>query len=234
MTNEGESETVKWIESKGAKYAYAYDKGGKLQRFFGVTGIPAAVLVDASGTILWQGHPGNLDEGLVAKATAGALPKPMWEWSPATKGVKNALLKKQYKAAIEEAAKLTEADGAAAIQSAIQGIVKSKLELLKASYAKGDFLGAETQAAGLQKELAGLPEAEEATKVAADIKANDKAAAVIKAQKQIAKIRAGELRKKKEIEAAIEDLQKIQKANVGTFAAEEASELITRLRGGKG
>ena len=43
MTDEGEAETVKWVEEKGAKYAYGYDRGGKLASYFKGSGIPAAV-----------------------------------------------------------------------------------------------------------------------------------------------------------------------------------------------
>src|SRR5262245_44923612 len=77
VTDEGESDTVKWIAAKKVKYAYAYDKGGKLKRFFGVQGIPHAVLVDATGTVVWDGHPASLDPATIEKALGGALPKPM-------------------------------------------------------------------------------------------------------------------------------------------------------------
>jgi hypothetical protein len=233
VTDEAKGDTEKWVSSKGAKYAYGYDKGSKLARYFNVSGIPAAVLVDASGTVVWQGHPGSLDESLLAKATSGALPKPLWEWTAAAKAVKNALLKKQYKLALEESAKLTEADGGPAIKSAIEGIVKSKVEGMKTAFEKGDFLGAETASNALQKELDGLPEQAEAAKMAADIKADAKAAPVLKAQRQIAKIREADLSKRKDIDAAIEDLQKLQKNVPGTFAAEEAAALILQLRASK-
>lgn len=230
MTNEGESDTVKWVADKGAKYAYAYDRGDKLKRFFGVSGIPAAALVDAKGKVIWQGHPSSLDESVIAKAVSGALPKPLWEWSAAAKGVKNALLKRQYKTALDEAAKLSEADSGPSIKAAIESIVASRAAELKTAYSKGDFLSVETNANALVKELEGLPEKADAVQVLADLKANAEAVPVLKAQRQIAKIAGGELRKRKEIDAAIEDLTKIQKSVAGTFAAEQAGELITRLR----
>lgn len=233
MTDEGESETVKWVESKGAKYAYGYDRGGKLARYFNVTGIPAAVLVDAKGTVIWQGHPGSLNESQIQKAVEGALPKPLWEWTAAAKNVKAALLKRQYKLALDEAAKLGEADSGPTIVSAIQGIVKSRVEAMQAAYSKGDYLGAENSAHALLKEFDGLPEKEAATKVAADVEANKDAQPIIKAQKQIAKLRAAELRKTKEIDAALEDLAKIEKGLPGSYAASEAAELIQQLKAKK-
>lgn len=230
MTDEGKGDTEKWIAAKGAKYAYGYDKGGKLSRYFGVNGIPHVVLIDANGVVLYSGGAGGYSEELLRKATAGALTKPLWEWTAAAKNVKSALLKQQFKVAIDEAAKLGEPDGGPGIKASIEGMVKAKVEQMKEAYKKGDFLGAETAAKDLQKDLAGLPEQAEAVKTAADIAANTAAEPVLKNQRQIAKIREKAPTKRKEIEAAIEDLTKIRKSASGTFAAEEADALTLQLR----
>jgi len=229
VTDEGKGDTEKWIEAKGAKYAYGYDKGGKLARYFGVTGIPHVVLIDASGVVLYSGGAGGANEELLRKATAGALPKPLWDWPAAAKGVKAALLKQQYKSALDEAQKLGEPDGAPLL-AAVQGMVTAKVAVMKGAYEKGDFLGAENAAKSLQKDLAGLPEHAEAVKTAADIAANTEAAGVLKNQRAIAKIRDKAPTKRKEIEAAIEDLAKIQKSAKGTFASGEAEALSLQLR----
>lgn len=229
VTDEGASETEKWVEAKGAKYAYAYDKGGKLARHFGVQGIPHAVLVDASGTVVWTGHPGQLEESKLSSSLKGSFSKPLWDWSPATKGVKGALMKRSFKAALEQAGKLDEADGRTEILSAIEGIVKTRAEDLRKSFEQGDFLGAQAQAGAMQKELAGLPEAEEAGKVIATITADKNAQTVIKGQQKIAKIRAGDNSKGKEIVAAIDSLRKVKKEYPGTIVEKEADELIAQL-----
>lgn len=230
MTDEGAGETEKWIAAKGAKYAYGYDKTAALKRYFGVKGIPHVVIVDASGTVVYNGGAGAYSDEILAKATAGALPKPLWEWSAAAKGAKTALLKKQYKLALDEAAKLAEADDGPVIKSAIEGMVKSKVEIARLAYERGDFLGAESAAANLTKELAGLPQQAEVEKIAADVKANAASADVIKLQRQIAKIREKAPTKRKEIEGAIEDLKKIQKAAGSSYASTEAGQLIEQLR----
>lgn len=229
VTDEGASETEKWVEAKGAKYAYAYDKGGKLARHFGVRGIPDAVLIDASGTVVWRGHPGSLEESKVASALQGALSKPLWEWSGAAKGVKSALLKRSFKSALEQAAKLGESDGGPEILAAIQGIVKSSADGLRASFEKGDFLGAQSAAQSMQKELAGLPEVEEATKVLATIAADKSAQNVIKGQQKLAKLRGADSSKKKELASAIESARKIRKEYPGTFVEKEADLFIAQL-----
>lgn len=234
MTGEAQGDTEKWIEKHGAKYAYAYDKGNKLSRFFGIKGIPHAVLIDPSGTVVWNGHPGSLSVDAIQKSLAGALPKPMWEWAPATKTVRAALMKREYAKALAEAAKLGEADGGPTILTSIEGIVKSRVEGMRSAYAQGDYLTAEEAASALSKELAGLPDQDAAAQVLADLKANKDAQPVLKAQKQIAKIRAAGLTKRKEIEAAVEDLQKIISQLPGSFAAKEADALVTALRSSKG
>jgi hypothetical protein len=234
VTGEAQGETEKWVAKHGAKYAYAYDKAGKLNRFFGIKGIPHAVLIDPSGTVVWDGHPSGLSVDAIQKSLAGALPKPLWEWAPTTKAVRAALLKREYAKALAEAAKLSEADGGPTIKTSIEGIVKSRVEGMRSAYAQGDFHSAETAATALSKELVDLPEKDAAVQVLEDLKANKDAQPVLKAQKQIAKIRAAGPTKRKEVEAAIEDLQKIINEFPGTFAAKEADALVTSLRSQKG
>lgn len=230
VTDEGESDTVKWIQNKGAQYAYAYDKGGKLARHFNIQGIPDAVLIDATGTVAWRGHPGALDEKTLEAALAGALPKPLYEWSPAAKGVKSAFQKRAYKSAIELAEKLPESEGGAEIAKALRTLVSSRVENLKAAYGRGDFLGARGAATELAKDLVGLPELAEATRVLGDLAANKDAAEVIKGQEKVAKIRGSGISKRKEIEAAVESLQKLVKEHSGTIVEKEANDLIRQLR----
>jgi len=230
VTDEGESDTVKWVENKGAQYPYAYDKGGKLARHFGVRGIPDAVLIDATGKVAWRGHPAALDEKTLEAALTGALPKALYDWSPAAKVVKGAFLKRAYKSAIELAEGLPEGEGGAEIAAALRTLVTSRVANMKAAHARGDFLGARNEAAELSKDLAGMPELESATQVLADITADKEAALVIKGQEKVAKIRSSGLSKRKEVEAAIESLQKLVKEHTGTFVEKEANDLIRQLR----
>jgi len=216
------------------RYAYAYDKGGKLGRYFGVRGIPHAVLIDAGGTVAWSGHPGSLDERLIQEATSGALPKPLWEWTGAAKGVKAALLKRDFKTALAQAEKLGEGDNGPEILAAVQGMVKARVETLKAAQAKGDYLGAQTTAAALVKELAGLPEAAEASAVAAAIKADPKALEVVKGQQKLAKIRARDLAKRKDRVEAIADLRKLRGEHPATYVEVEADALISQINAMQG
>lgn len=229
MTDEGASDTEKFVTKNEMRYAYAYDKGGKLARHFGVRGIPHAVLVDAAGRVVWKGHPGGLEEHSIREAVVGSLPKPLWEWPKAAKGVKNALLKGNLESAVKEASSLSPDDDGAQILASVQSMVKAKVDAMTAAHAKGDYLGAQEAAEALKKQLGDLPEAAEASKVLADIDADERAKEVIKGQEKLAKIRSKELKKKKDIASAIEDLRELAKAYSGTYVETEANELIANL-----
>jgi hypothetical protein len=143
--------------------------------------------------------------------------------------VKSALQKRDLKTALALAAKLSQDDSGPETLAAVQGMVKSRVETMKAAQAQGDYLGAQSAAQALQKELAGLPEAADAAKVAADIAADKKAQEVMKGQQKVAKVRARELSKRKEFQVAIADLRKIKEDYPGTFVQIEADKLIERI-----
>jgi hypothetical protein len=229
VTDEPAKLTEPWVEKKGAKYAYAYDKGGKLARYFGVGGIPHAVLVDASGKIAWSGHPGALDDRTIEKAVAGALPKPLWEWPASAKAVKTAVQKRMWADAITAAAKLSETDGGPVIAEALKQLVAGRIASMKRALDAGDLLNAQESASQLAKSLGAMPEKSEADTVLAAIKANKEAPKIIKAQQQIRAIRESDLNKRKVFDAAVEDLKKLAKDFSGTYAGTEASALLNEL-----
>jgi len=230
VTNEGTKDTEAWIESKGVKYAYAYDKGGKFQRQLGVNGIPHAFLVDPTGTVVWEGHPGNLNATTINKALEGALLKPMWEWPASAKDVKSALAKRKYADALAATAKVTEPEMGPAIKTAIQSLVTSRVKAMNAALEAKNFLVAAESAAELKDDLVGLPELAEAKKVEEAVKADKSAADIIKAQKTIRDLRSQRLGKKKEREKAMSDAEKIVKDLPGTVAEAEAKTFIEELR----
>jgi len=218
VTGEGKKDTEPWIADKKVKYAYAYDKGGKLASKLGVSGIPHAFLVNAQGKIVWEGHPSELDDKVIQNAIDGALPAPLFDLPPAASAVKNALQKHDYAAALAEAGKLSEADGGSGLKQVVQGMVTGR-----------DFLTAQDSATALKKELAGLPEATEPDKVLAEIKANKDADKLMGAQKKVRAIADQKLGKRAEFEKALADLAKIQKDFPSTFVAKEAESAATAV-----
>ena len=229
MTHEGASDTEGFVEETSMRYAYGYDRGQKLMRHLGLNFFPSAVLLDASGAIVWKGNPGGLEERHIQVATTGALPKPLWEWTGGAKAVKTALLKRDFKTALAQAEKLGEGDNGPEILAAVQGMVKARVETLKAAQARGDYLAAQTTAAALVKELAGLPEAAEASAIAAAIKADPKALEVVKGQQKLAKIRGRDLAKRKDRVEAIADLRKLRGEYPSTYVEVEADALIAQI-----
>jgi peroxiredoxin len=227
VTVESKKDTEPWIKSKGVKYAYAYDKGGKLTGKLGVEGIPHAFLIDADGKIAWEGHPGELTDEILTSALAGALPKPLFDFPPSAAPVTKALAKHSYSAALSEAAKLSDADGGPELKKVIEGMVASRVTRMKSALKDGDFLSAQEIASGSKKDFEGLPEASEPDKVLSEIKSNKDAERVISAQKKIRAIQDQKITRKKDMEKAIADLDKISKDLKGTYAAKEADELRT-------
>ncbi len=230
MTGEGVKETEKWIADKGAKYPYAYDKGMKVMTAFGLNAYPSVVLIGADGVVLHAGSAGGATDKLIEKALVGALPKPLYEWPSSAGAAKSAFVKRKYADAIAAAGKVPEADGGPAIKTALEALVKSRVESVKAARQAGDYLTAIDGSRELVKQLAGLPEQAE-VKVVSDELAKDEAAqTVARAQKKVRDMRGQRLGKSKEREKAMEDLQKIAKDHPGTKAAEEAQAFMAELR----
>ncbi|HEY0943677.1 MAG TPA: TlpA disulfide reductase family protein [Opitutaceae bacterium] len=67
VTKEEKKVVKDFLKKMPMAYFPAIDKGGALNKHFGVTGIPHAVLVDKSGKIVWEGHPLSLTDKQIAK-----------------------------------------------------------------------------------------------------------------------------------------------------------------------
>ena len=195
----------------------------------GVSGIPRAFLIDPQGKIVWDGHPSSLDEKTIEKALSGALPKPLFEFPSSASAVRTALTKGSYATALSEADKMSEKELGADLKRTIQGLIDGRVGGMKASFQEGDFLTAMEAATDLQKDLAGLPEAPEAEKVVADIKANKDAQPVMAAQKKIRALLEQKLGKRREYDKAVSDLKEISASLKGTFAAKEAEEALVTI-----
>ena len=168
MTNESAGQTEDFIEDTGAKYAYAYDKGGKLQRWFGVSGIPHAILVDPTGMIVWRGHPGKLTGADIEPALKGSLATPLYAFGKEAKGVKKALAKGKWAKAVAEADALGEAG--AGLQKSLADLIDMRTAVLDTAWQAGDYRLAERMAETNAKQFADLPQAETAEQILTDLK----------------------------------------------------------------
>ena len=230
MTSESAGQTEPWIEKHGAKYAYAYDKGSKLSSALGVTGLPTAVLVDASGTVAWVGHPSSLNESIVEKHLDGALSKPVWEWSKKASKVKKAVLENELGKALSEVEKLGEEF--TDIKTAIRGMIDGKLASVQAAKEAGDWMRVDDLGSGLKKAFSGLPELETVKTILADLKSDKAAQKVLAGQRKVAKIFSKEI-KRKDIPKMEKQLKAIAESNPLTAAARDANAGLKRLSGMK-
>lgn len=226
VTSEGVGQTEPWIEEKGAKYAYAYDKGSQLSRWAGVTGIPNALLVDPSGRVVWQGNPGGLTNDTIERALAGALPTPVYEWPSDASAAAKAFGKRQMKKAIDAAAKLDDQT----FVGLIQANVDARVAGLKSIHDAGDFLTATDLIKLLKKDLAGLDAVDQVDEVAKAIAANKDAKSIMKGQAKVRKLREEPLRTAKDVEERIEEVEKIADRFSGNAAGDEANAYLEELR----
>ncbi|MEM6822835.1 MAG: TlpA disulfide reductase family protein [Verrucomicrobiota bacterium] len=74
FTKEAERKVKDFVVSEKMEYPIAIDRGGRLQNYFGVKGIPHALLVDGTGKILWEGHPSDLKDKAIEEAIKGSPP----------------------------------------------------------------------------------------------------------------------------------------------------------------
>jgi len=227
VTTEDKKSTDEWAKTNGVETSYAYDKKGELFRYFGVRGIPDAVLVDASGTIVWRGNPGGLSEKTVSDALGGALPTPFWEWPKEAAKVKKALLADSLQLALLEAEKV--GDEYVAI---VRGQIQATAEAPGAALAKKDYLRALELSEAAQKALKGLPEVDAVIEVAKTIEADEEALRVLEGQKKLAKLteKASDLTSRKKIQAVIEDIEELMGKYPGTIVVGQGKEAANALR----
>ena len=227
ITSEGAKQTEECIERFGFEPAYAYDRKGAMSRYFGVRGIPSAVLVGADGKVVWKGHPGTLPDEKIKESLKGALPKPLWEWPKEATNIKKALLKGKLAKALEEARKV-EGDYREVIEAMIAGRVTG----VQSAHARGDFLEAVTLGEAALKELKGLPEVDRVKETLAAIKGNSEAQKVIKAQKKLQKLiaKARDLNNRKKILKVVEDIEKLGRDNLDNIVYEQSKTAATQFR----
>lgn len=227
MTGEGKRDTESWIEAKRVRYAYGYDQKGKVAGFFGVQGLPHAVLIDPDGEVVWEGHPAALKKSLVEKHLAGALEQPLSSWPATAKKVRQAVQKHQLGKALEEARALG-AEGEALLGQ-LERWIAAKLAALEADAGEGDWLAVDERSQRLLDELDGLPQLEQVRAARAKLAADEQAQAVLAAQREVRKLMGGKI--KKADRARIEKkLAEIREKLPGSAAARDATAASDRLR----
>ena len=226
VTDEGKSLTEKFMAANEAHYAYAFDKGGKLSRAFGVRGIPDALLVDPRGEVVWRGHPASLDARTVKKALAGAIARPLFAWPKEAKSVAKALASREFSKALAAAKKM--GAGGEEYVSDVEKLIAMNLALVTEARDAGDWLTVDTLGKELSGKLKGLDAGQAIEEILAELKADKEAQAVLKAQKKIVKLTSGKI-KSKEIPKLKEQLRKLRDEHPGTYVTKQAEAAIDAL-----
>jgi hypothetical protein len=233
VTSEGKGPTEKWIKEKSVKYAYAYDPGGKLSRSCGVTGIPHAVLIDATGKVVYEGGPEGVNTEAIEKATVGALKKPLWELPKPFAKLRAALGKGDWTAALKEAETLKSAQGAPeeapSVYDSVKALIAGALAGAEAMETAGDFLGATREYERIAKSAKGLPEDAKAREKLAALAKNPDAKKGVKAQKDFEKVLAEPIRSEKDQRELKAALEAIVKKNESAFVVKRAEEALAKM-----
>ena len=228
VASESESLTTPWIESTGAKYAYAFDKSSALMQAVGATAFPSAVLIDASGEIVFAGHPASITDGMVASAVSGALAKPLFEWPDELS--KAAKLAGKDKLADAIAAVEKQGEGFSEYAELLIASANQRIASIKAAAQTSDWLYVESRSKALASSLGSRPEVAEIKAVMDQLKGDKTAKAVLKAQKNVAKMFAKPVSRKMAPKLADKALR-IAKEFPGTGAERDALRAIEKLKG---
>ncbi len=201
VTNEPDSLVSKDVTKSKMKHPILMIKGEDTDRIYGIQGYPSGYLIDPDGYIVWEGHPGNLDqdwlkEQIDSHAAPPVLPD---EW----KDINALFAKRKYgkvQAALNKA--LVKAPDNVELKAAADFITKSmddKLAAAKSAVEAREFGQAMKLYTEVTTSFDGIPGAE-AGKLGADELKKDKTAAEElaafgKLQEAFVQWRKGELEK---------------------------------------
>jgi hypothetical protein len=188
------------------------------------------VLIDPQGNIAFLGHPGSINDSMVKGVLDGALTTPIYEWPKELDKVAKALRKGDLAGAIKKIEGLS--DDYPEIAASIQGMVIGRVNSLDKAVEDGDWLRVETLGDELAKTLKKMPEGEHVNEVLATLKKNKEAQSILKAQKKVAKLIDGGVKKSKR-DNVKKALKKIRDQYPDTAAERDAREALDGLRGGK-
>jgi len=183
VASDSKAKTDSWIQATGAEYAYAYGRG-KLFGQVGARAYPSAVLVDATGTILYAGRPAGISDVMVSEAVQSALSIPIFDWPKELKSAASSLQKGKLGDALEKV--VAKGDAHVAVTDSLRSMIEGRVGALRDAQSEGDWLRVATTGKDLVKSLEGLDEGKEVRAILAELKADKEAQVILKAQAKIA------------------------------------------------
>jgi hypothetical protein len=130
VSNEASGLLERHIEKMGIAYPIAKVKGESADRIYGVKGFPSAALVDASGRVIWSGHPSSVPRGEIEKALEGTAFLPRLE-GKAYKKVDKLIVSREYGKAHAEVLKGLQKDSADETLQGAQVSIEALLEKMQ-------------------------------------------------------------------------------------------------------
>lgn len=227
---DGRAEIAAFVARNSVTYACCNDPDAKIALAFGVGSVPASVLVNPAGKIVWMGLPVELPEATLTAALAPAIHRFAYEFPPAWKAIGERVQKHEFGAALQALDKLppeTDAAFAEKVRADIQGWAADFKALVDAEVAAGDVPFAIDALTRVAARFKGTPTADELTAPIAAWKADPKLAPELKAGKLLAQARDCEVKLNYRAAAALyEQVMKTCKATRGAVRAKAARERI--------
>ena len=240
VTYENKKKTEPWIQRHGVEHPYAYDPGKKLQSWFGINGIPHAVLVDSFGTIVWRGHPAYLTDEMVESALLGAFQTPVHEWPADAAPVVASLKLGDLPAALDSARSSSAKIGSTPVATLLEGRIKDVVGAVENAFDSGDLLTASRRGASAAAVLGNLPEGRRVQELMKRLESEPKLQKALAeqrdAERELAKLlrQAGKVRRVSEAQEICDKLDEFAKryagTNLGADAAREAAGLRKRIK----
>jgi len=226
VTNEPEKLVEKYVADNKVEYPIFIEKSYKSANALKIAGYPHAVLVDPKGTVVWAGHPAELNDSIVEKALTGAHP-PRVSLPAALKPLEPLMAKKDFGKAYEQAKAMLGGNLDETSKTAAQEIADGIAEDAKALAATADqaneskhYYEAQDALDRLVKQYAGVPGADGAAAKLQALQADASAKASIAAGAQLAK--AADLEQSKDYDKAYAAYSSICANAPGTVPATDA------------
>lgn len=191
------------------------------------------MLIDATGKVVFDGHPSSITPDLIEKATAGAMKKPLWELPKPFAKVRAAVAKGDLAGALKEAETLkaqpNAPEEAATVADAVKSMITGALAGADAMATAEDYLGAQKEYERLTKAAKGLPEEATAKEKLAGFAKDEKIKKSIAAQKDLEKIVQMTVKSKKDAIEKKTALEAFIKKHEGKYAAKKAQEALAPI-----
>jgi len=229
ISTEPSSKVEPFIAEKGITYTVGLSTD--VLGVYGGGGIPHAYLIGADGVVVWEGHPGNLQNDQIEAAVrlAFALRKVAPELKQAATSFEKGKLADARAQALAAKAKGGEVEqDADYIVARIDEIVAA----WKQDAEKGDCIDALDALGRIQQHYPGTEEAKAAAAKEKEIRADPAAQKELAAWKQLEKIRKDIQRaegEEKKLKPVKKKLEKLIASDAGTKAAKEAQKLLGAL-----